>query len=60
MADESRYVQNSAGNWLNDASKTKEGAAWVRRFTRDALKRSDGPQTAYIVKRALRTVEGAD
>jgi hypothetical protein len=32
----------------------------VKRFTRDALKRSDGPQTAYIVKRALRTVEGAD
>ncbi|MFZ4576242.1 MAG: DNA alkylation repair protein, partial [Phycisphaerales bacterium] len=57
MADGSRYVQNSAANWLNDASKTKAGAAWVKRFTRDALKRSDGPETAYIVKRALRTVK---
>ncbi len=58
MADGSRYVQNSAGNWLNDASKGREGAEWVKRFTRAALKRHGGPETAYIVKRGLRTLEG--
>jgi 3-methyladenine DNA glycosylase AlkC len=52
--DESRYVQNSVGNWLNDAAK--DNAAWVQQLTRQWLADSSSAATAYIVKRALRTV----
>jgi 3-methyladenine DNA glycosylase AlkC len=53
-SDESRYVQNSVGNWLNDAAK--DNAAWVQQLTRQWLADSSSAATAYIVKRALRTV----
>jgi 3-methyladenine DNA glycosylase AlkC len=56
-SDQSRYVQLAAGNWLNDASKTRPD--WVRdlcaRWTRDGR-----PFSHVIVKRGLRTLEAAD
>lgn len=54
-SDNSRYVQNSVGNWLNDVSKTQPD------FTRKLCSRwdeeSDTKETKYIIKRALRTIE---
>ena len=55
-ADQSRYVQLAAGNWLNDASKTRPD--WV------TLALKMGPRwTAVlptIVKRGFRTLSKAD
>lgn len=53
-ADASRYVQNSVANWLNDASKTQP--AWVEAVCQRWLHESPAPQTAYIVKRARRSL----
>ncbi len=53
-ADSSKYVQNSVGNWLNDASKSN--AIWVKNLTKDWLKNSKNPETKYIVKRGLRNL----
>lgn len=52
--DDSRYVQNAVANWLNDASK--DDPAWVKRVCADWAKRSNSAATAYIIKRALRTL----
>lgn len=53
-SDPSRYVQNAVGNWLNDASKDNE--EWVRQVTTRWLKESPTKETAYIVKRGMRTL----
>lgn len=51
--DDSRYVRLAAGNWLNDASKTRPD--WVRQVcARWAA--SGRKNTAAIVNRALRTL----
>lgn len=61
-ADASVYVQNSVGNWLNDASKTN--AAWVRTVCAKWQRESESPFTVKICRRALRTLvkasEGGD
>lgn len=52
--DPSRYVQNSVGNWLNDAGKTR--SEWVLDITNSWAKISFNPYTQYIIKRARRNL----
>ncbi|OXB03576.1 DNA alkylation repair protein [Flavobacterium oncorhynchi] len=54
-SDPSKYVQDSVGNWLNDASKSRPD------FVKDLCKKwqteSTVKETAYIIKKGLRTIE---
>jgi 3-methyladenine DNA glycosylase AlkC len=54
-SDKSKYVQNSVANWLNDARKTQ--ALWVKNICDEWTRVSDSPETAYIIKRALRSLK---
>jgi 3-methyladenine DNA glycosylase AlkC len=53
-ADESKYVRDSVGNWLNDAAKSKPD--WVKKVCKDWSK-GRHPHTDAIVKRALRSLQ---
>lgn len=54
-SDSSRYVQDSVGNWLNDASKSK--AAFIVDICKKWNEESKTKATAYITRKALRTIE---
>lgn len=53
--DESRYVQDAVGNWLNDAGKSQPD--WVRALcARWQQCHADDPANTHIRKRALRSL----
>lgn len=56
--DDSRYVQNSVANWLNDAAKTQPD--WVRDVCARWSRGRPLPQTQYIVRRAQRSLADGD
>ncbi|AWG25889.1 DNA alkylation repair protein [Flavobacterium kingsejongi] len=55
QSDPSKYVQDSVGNWLNDASKSNPNFVWD--LCQKWKTESDTKATAYIVKKALRTLQ---
>lgn len=54
-SDKSKYVQDSVGNWLNDASKTQPD--FVKQLCEKWKQESPTKENAYIIKKALRTIE---
>ncbi|WP_109438622.1 MULTISPECIES: DNA alkylation repair protein [Aquimarina] len=53
-SDSSKYVRDSVGNWLNDASKTRPD--WVKRICDQWKEESPTKESLYILKKALRTI----
>ncbi len=54
-SDPSKYVQDSLGNWLNDASKSKPD--FVIGLCQKWEKESTTPETKKIINKAMRTIK---
>ncbi len=54
-ADPSRYVRDSVGNWLNDASKTQSDWVWQTAIHWENI--SPCKETQYIIRKALRSLK---
>ncbi len=57
-SDPSRYVQDSVGNWLNDAGKDRPD--WTRAVCERWLAESPSPETKRICQRALRSIQSRE
>ncbi len=57
MCDSSKYVQDSCGNWLNDAAKSNP--QWVIEFCEQWKAKSSSQATAYIIKRGMRSIHAS-
>lgn len=53
-SDTSKYVRDSVANWLNDAGKSQPD--WVRKLCERWNQESSTPETAYITRRASRSL----
>ncbi len=53
-SDTSKYVRDAVANWINDASKSQPD--WARELCSRWEKESQTKETAYIVKRGMRTL----
>jgi 3-methyladenine DNA glycosylase AlkC len=54
FSDDSKYVRDSVGNWLNDAAKSHPD--WVTSLIQDWKTNSPTKETAAIAKRAMRSL----
>lgn len=54
-ADDSRYVRDSASNWLNDAAKSQP--EWVKMVCEQWQLESNAPETKKLCTRALRSLK---
>ncbi|WP_430411741.1 DNA alkylation repair protein [Kordia sp.] len=54
QSDTSKYVRDAVANWLNDASKSQP--TWVQTICNEWQQNSATKETAYIIKRGLRTI----
>ncbi|MDI9246441.1 HEAT repeat domain-containing protein [Marinobacter sp. CHS3-4] len=54
MNDSSRYVQDSCGNWLNDAAKSNP--QWVVSYCKAWKDKSPSAATSYITRKGLRNI----